>query len=228
MPVAAPLISTAVGAVGSLLGRKSANKAAQPSGAELAAEQGQTQNARNLTGTGTGLLAQGMPQLRQAGGYFSTLAGGNRAALTQALAPDIENINAVYGGTARTLQRFTRGPERTVQMAEAERERAGQVASLFRNARPQANAQLANMGQETIRGAGSLFDSAAGQYGNQAGRGLTNRYAGENLKRQAGEDYGNLFFNLAQTGMGLFRPGGGGGPLPSRSTVGNVGFLPGG
>src|ERR1019366_3280321 len=129
----------------------------------------QTGIANNLSSTGAGMVGTGQQQLGSAGKYFSTLASGNRAATATALAPAVGNINSVYGGTARTLNRFTRGPDKTVQMAETERERAGQVSSLFRDAPGQANQALATLGaNNTSMGIGAQ-GTAAGIFGGQAG-----------------------------------------------------------
>lgn len=155
----------------------------------------QTGVGNSLKQTGSDLTGMGTSQLRQSGNYFSTLASGNRAATAQALAPAVGNINSVYGGTARTLDRFTRGPDKTVQMAETERERAGQVSSLFRDAPANANANLASMGAGTTAmglgataGAGSIF-------GSQATLAQNAQISQNQQQEQAGQDFGGLIFN---------------------------------
>lgn len=212
MPAAAvPLISSGVGALTSIFGKKSANQATQMSPAEQQAQTGQLGAADTQGAMGGKLFAQGMPQTQQAGSYFSSLAGGNRAQMTQALAPDIQNINDVYGGTASALSRFTRGPERSVQMGEAERERSGKIASLFSSGRFGANQQLAQMGAQSTGQAGGLFSAASAGYGNVGQRGMQNRYLGEGVQRQAGQDTGNALFGILQSYQKYQQGRGGGG-----------------
>lgn len=223
MPAIGPLImgGSAVGA--SLLGRRSAQGASRLSPAEQAASRGQTEAAGTALGQSKSLFGMGMPQLQQAGRYFSTMARGNKAAMTQALAPDIENLQSVYGGTARTLARFLRGPEKDVQMAELERERAGQIGSLFRAARPAANTALANLGMQTAGMATGGAGTAGSIFGQQAGQAQASRFGGANLQSQAGEDFGSLIFNLlkmySKSGRGGF---GGGGRTTSLEEIGKV------
>lgn len=227
---AIPAIISAGGAIGtSLLGRKSVQGSTQRSPAETAALTAQTGAANQLTEQSGQLSRQGMPQLQQAGRYFSTLASGNRGAMTQALAPDIESIRDVYGGTARTLSRFLRGPEKDVQLAETERERAGQIGGLFRGGRMGANTQLAGMGGAATGAAASGFGGAAGIFGGQAESGMRNRFGGADLEHQAGQDFGGLLFNILKMYSQQGGSGGGKSPLPSRQTVMPVtSWMPGG
>lgn len=172
----------------------------QPGGSGGAgAFKGLGQVGTSLQGTGGQLTGMGIPQLQQAGGYFSSLAGGNRATMTQALAPEISGTNAIYGGTARTLSRFLRGPQRDTQLAETERERGGAIGNLFNTARPQANAALAGLGGQNVSqgtgarlGAGSLF-------GTQANLGQSADIANAQIQSQAGAGFGGLLFNLLKT-----------------------------
>jgi hypothetical protein len=175
-----------------------------------------------LADQGTYFSNYAKPLTNQATGYFSALAGGDRAKMTQTLAPDIENVNSVYGGTGRTLRRFLRGPDRDLSLGDLERERAGQVASLFRNNRFAANTTLSSMAGNAIdtslranAGAGSLFGGVAGQQ-------ASSRLAGADINRQAGADTGNLIFQLLKsyaTKGGPSSGGGNSGILGSSQTV---------
>lgn len=221
MPAAAaiPSIIGAVGGIGgSLLGRKSVQASTQPSAEEKGALTAQTGAANQLTKTGKTFTDMAAPQLRQAGGYFSTLASGNRAATAQQLAPDVQNLNDVYGGTANTLSRFLRGPERGVQMAESERERAGQVSSLFRNARPQANSMLAGLGTSSAGIGAGATGGAASIFRGVSEQGSRNRLAGANLEHQAGSDFGDLMFNILK-----LYSGGGSKPKATPNSMGGFG-----
>ncbi len=138
----------------------------------------------------------GIPQLQQAGGYFSSLAGGNRAQMTQTLAPDIANINSVYGGTARSMSRFLRGPTKDTQLAEADRQRAGQIGSLFSAGRTNANSALAGLGGANVGQGTSATTGAGGLFSSQANLGQQADIAGAGISSSAGAGFGGLLFNL--------------------------------
>lgn len=166
--------------------------------------------ANTLKGQGSQLFGQGQGQLQQSGRYFSTMASGNRGAMAQQVAPEAANINDVYSGTAKTLGRFLRGPEKDVQTAELERNRAGQIGSLFTGGRAGANANLAGMGSSAVGagvgatgGAGSLFGGAANTA--QAAQVEENKQ-----QQQAGQGFGGLFINLLKTFINPAAAAGGG------------------
>ena len=160
---------------------------------------------RNLSGMGSNLAGIGMPALAQSGRYFSTLAGGNRGAMTQALSPEISNISDVYTGAGRSLSRFLRGPEKDVQMGELERNRAGQIGSLLAGGRGAANQSLANFGVAATGAAGSAYSGAGSIFGSQAKTAQDARIAEVQAQEQAGQGFGGLFFNLLKLAL----PGGG-------------------
>lgn len=176
--IAIPLIASAAGSYFS-----SANQGQQAAGGQLQS------NAAQQAGIAG-------PALGQASRYFGQLAGGNRATMTQALAPQIQATNDVYGGTARTLARFTRGPTQQVQMAEAERERGGAIGSLFATARPQANSALAGIGQGAFGGSTAAAGGAGGVFGQQAGQLQGGLFGNAAIQQQAGTGFGGLLFNL--------------------------------
>lgn len=206
---AVPIIASAVG---SYIGRKDAQGAATPTGPEQNALTGQANSANLLYGQAQRTSRMALPAAQQATGYFSKLAQGSRGDLTQALAPDIQDTNAAYTGAGKSISRFLRGPDRSVQLGEMDRERSGRVAGLFSTARQNANTQLANISSGLLSqsnqgasGAGGLFGSSAQQQG-------YNRLTGEQIQSQAGEDWGNLFFQLTKS-MSQ-RPGSGSGLPP--------------
>lgn len=171
--------------------------------------------AGDLKGQGNQLFQQGQGQLQQSGRYFSTMASGNRGAMTQALSPEISSLNDVYGGTGRTLSRFLRGPEKDVQLGELERNRAGQVGSLFTTGRANANAALTGMGTSAV-GTGVGATGAAGSlFGGAARTAQDARVEELKAQQQAGAGFGSLFINLLKLGMApstggasLLMPGG--------------------
>ncbi len=204
MPAAAVAIPLIASAAGSYFSSKSAST---PGAQEQGAAAGQTNAAGQLSSNAATLSGIGGPALGQASKYFQQLAGGNRATMTQALAPQIQATNDVYGGTARTLSRFTRGPTQQVQMAEAERERGGQIGSLFATARPQAASALAGIGSGAFSGANAALGGTGGIFGQQAGQGMQSRFGGAQLGMEAGQGFGGLLFNLLKN----YKGGGGGG-----------------
>lgn len=209
-----PTISAA-GSIGAgLLNFFSAKKSGKPGKDEAAATRTQTDASNELSTSGRDLTAYGMPKLQQAGNYFSTLAGGNRAATTQALAPEVEQINDVYGGTQRTLARFLRGPDRDYQMGELSRQRAGSIGSLFTGARERGVAGLVRLGEFGVGQGTALKQGAAGIAGDVADRAMRNRYGGAELERSAGADTAGLIFQLLRSGAFKWGKGGGSSGLP--------------
>lgn len=168
---------------------------------------GQNAAAGSLGSQGSQLSAFGTPLLAQSGRYFSTLASGNRGAMTQALSPQIAATNDVYGGTARTLSRFTRGPEKDVQLAENERQRGGAIGSLFGAGRAGANSELANMGA-TATGQGIGATGASGSlFGNVANTSQAAQIEQNKEQQQSGQGFGGLFFDILKSFTPLGRIG---------------------
>lgn len=202
MSVAAvPAIIGAGGAIGGgILNYMGAKKAGTPGKDEAAATRAQTGAGNELAAGGRQLAGFGMPKLQQAGNYFSTLAGGNRAATTQALAPETEQINQIYGGTQRTLARFLRGPDRDYQMGELARQRTGALGSLFRDARARGVEGLVNLGQYGVSQGAGMTGGAAGIAGDVARAYQGNRLTASELQRQAGSDTAGLLFQLLKSG----------------------------
>lgn len=219
MPAAAiPAIIGAGGAIGSgLLGFFGAKRASTPSPVETQAQQTQTDASKALGAQGALLTNYGMPKLQQAGNYFSTLAGGNRAATAQALAPDVANINSTYGGAQRTISRFLRGPERDMQLGDLSRQRAGAVGSLFTGARDRGVSGLASLGEYGVGQGTAAYGGAANIASGVQGMGMQNRFGGAALQRQAGADTASLIFQLLRSG--LFSGKGSGGSTPNIPTM---------
>ncbi len=196
MPATAVLGGSAL--VGSYLNYRSAKKAGQRTPEEQNALTAQTGVANDLRGQSSSLFRMAQPALGQASRYYSTLASGSRGAMTQALAPEIQSTNDVYGGTRRTLARFLRGPDRDYQLGELERQRAGAQASLFREGRTNAVARLLDFGQGTTASALGALGGSAGVYGNVGRTAQTDRLIGSQYSQQAGQATGDLLMQLLQ------------------------------
>lgn len=209
MPAAVIPALYAAGAIGGgIASYKAAKAASRVSPQEQAALDAQKNASDQLAASGQQLTNTGLPQLQQAGKYFSTLMGGNRAALQQQLAPDVANLNDVYGGTQRTLSRFLKGPDRDYQMGELSRQRAGAIGSLFTGARDRGAAGLLSLGQYGVSQGTSALSGAAGIAGNAGQSLFQNRAYGNQITGQAGASTAQLLFSLLQSY--LMQRGGGG------------------
>lgn len=214
MPAAViPAIYAASAIGGGIASYKAAKAASKRTPEEQQALQTQTAASQQLLNQGRTLTNYGLPLLQQGGKYFSTLMGGNRAALQQQLAPDIANLNDVYGGTQKTLQRFLRGPDRDYQMGELARQRAGAIGSLFTGARDRAAGNVVNLGQYGVSGGTSALSGAAGVASNLGAGAFQNRVYGNQQTAQAGAGTAQLLFSLLQTYLG--QKGGGGSSFAS-------------
>ncbi|HXU05481.1 MAG TPA: hypothetical protein VN903_31195 [Polyangia bacterium] len=157
MAIAVPLIAAGIGAAGSAYSAHKAASAQAPLTA-LAQQQG----AR-----GQQLFNFGFPQLQKTAGYYGALLGGNRQAVTQALAPTVEHIGETYKGAERNLTRMAPGAGRDEAAADLNRQKAAQIGGLPIAARSEAATALTGMGQSATgsgisatQSAGGLYDSA--------------------------------------------------------------------
>lgn len=224
-----PLIAQGAGAVGAGIAAKKAQSSAQKrSPEEEAALKGATGAAGTALQQGTELSKLSLPYLKQAGGYYSTLLGGNRAAMSQAVAAPRAALTDVYRGAERNLERSNvQGAARDVGMAQLARDRAGKVAGLTTGVQPYAADALAGLG-ERFAGAGLAGADVGGRiYGNLLGEGFRNRTYARREGEDAGETWGKFLHDAIlniPTGSGN-RPNS---TLPSRRTTPMYGGLPAG
>ena len=243
--LANPLVIKGIGAGASLLGgwlsgRHAKKAAAQRSPEEMQALAG-AQGAATGLGTlgqqgfqqGTAAFGQGLGNLGQAGNYWQTLLGGNRAAMAQATAGPRGAITDQYRGAERGLERSgVRGGVRDLAMAELSRDRAGKIAGLTTGVQPGAAQQLAGIGGDIgqlglgMAGLGAQATGGAGSlWSHLLGAGAGNRYQANEAGQAAAAPWGSIFFDLLS---GMFK-GGGKSPLKSRQTVPNsTTWMPGG
>lgn len=216
--------------LGGLFGNKQSSQEKALQGAQTANLNQQTQLSKLMGSMAQNQYSAAAPAYGQALGYYSTLLGGNRSAMQQAVAPETQSINDIYGGSERNLERMgVRGGEAATAKADLARQQAGQLASLVGGVRPGAAAQLGSLGLSGVGGAGSMAGGAAGAAGSAAGGNLN---ALENLQNQRNISYGNLFGLGSSLGK-LFLPylmqqSSGQQPLAGRQTVPNMGLLVGG
>lgn len=211
-----PTIASTAGSIigGVLAGKKATSSAQKRSPEELKALEGAHGAAGQLMGQSNKLLGFGMPYVKQAGDYYSTLLGGNRAAMTQAVAGPRAGITDIYRGAERNLERSNvRGAARDVAQAELGRERAGKVASLVTGVQPFAAEGLANLGLPLIQAGQYGAGQAGSLYGNLLSQGAANRQYAREEGEKASAGFGGLIFDI------LKGVGGGGkksGLLPGR------------
>jgi len=193
---AVPIIASAAGAY---FGRQDASAAGNPTQMESGALDQQQGSAKALLNQGQQQSTMGLAGARQSLGYFSKLAQGSRADMAQTLQPETTAMNAAYTGAGKSIQRFLRGPDRSVQLGEMDRERSGKIASLFSSARSNANAQVGQISSGLLSNAASSLSGAGGQFGSVAGQGAYNRITGNEIQRQSGQDWGSLLSELFKT-----------------------------
>src|SRR5262245_45806324 len=129
---AIPWIVKGGAALGGMIASKKREKSAMKRSPEEQAALGPAQAAGAAAAqAGAGMLGQSKPWLQQTGNYYSTLLGGNRAAMTQARAGDVANLADLYRGATRNLDRSgLQGAERDVAAAGLNRDRASKIAGL--------------------------------------------------------------------------------------------------
>lgn len=195
---------------GALLGRKAQSSAMQRSPEEAMALQGAQSTAQNLTTQGNTLLGQGAPLLGQAGNYWQTLLGGNRAAMAQATAGPRAALTDVYRGAEANLDRSgIRGAQRDVAAAELGRDRAGQIARLTTGVQPAAAQGVGMIGNQLLGTGASLAEGAGSIWGNLLGQGQYNRMYGRAEGEKSSKAIGSLIFDILSGTLGKKFGGGG-------------------
>src|SRR5262245_29406416 len=150
--------------VGGIMSRRAQKQAMERSPEEQQQLAGATQGANTAMQQGKDLTNMGMPWLNQAGGYYSTLLRGNRAAMSQATAAPRAALTDTYRGAERSLERSgVQGAARDLAQGQLARDRASKIAGLTTGVQPYAADSLAKLGSETT------------------GQGLQGAYAGGRL-----------------------------------------------
>lgn len=220
--------------VAGMIGSHFAGKAAKKSAMQLTPEE--QQYYANSSGAAAGakalgdtsatqsgkLFDTGMPAVSQATNYYSTLLRGNRAQMTQAVAPEAAGINDTYAGASRAIEHGgARGAARDQAVGEIAREKAGKVAGLIGGVRPQAAAALANTGLSTVsegsRAAGtasSAYGNVGSIYGNLIGNRGADRQSANTAGEAASSSIGALTAQVLKT-YSNYRAGSGGSKSPA-------------
>jgi hypothetical protein len=191
MGAAIPFIPMAVSGVGGFLAKKFG--LGGPSKQEQALNQQQAGNAAQLNEQGTGMFKYGNPLLQQSTSYYQRLLNGNRAAMTQAVQPEIAGITDTYRGAERGLERSgIRGPARDVASAELTRDRAGKVASLIPNVRPMAAAAVGDAGRFGIQQGQAAQQASSGIYDRLISGGREDRKSQNETQGAFGKTLGTM------------------------------------
>jgi hypothetical protein len=195
-----PAITQGVGAgVGIYAGKKMQQAAQQRSPEEQAALGGAQGVAGQAAGMAGQLYGEGRPYLKQAGNYFSTLLGGNRAAMQQAVAGPTAQLTDVYRGAERGLERSgVRGAQRQVAAGDLARDRASKIAGLTTGIQPYAAEQLGKLGSDYLQNAAPLYGTAGGVYSNLLGQGARNREYARGEGQKGGEQIGAIIRDAGQ------------------------------
>lgn len=187
----APLAIPAAVAGGSALINYFQNRGTKK--AEKAALGEQTAGAVQARTQGAELYKTALPQLQQAGNYYSTLVGGNRAQLTAAMQPETRQITDAYRGASANLERAgVRGATRDLAEADIGRERAGRIAGLVPSLRPNAAAGLSALSSGTMATSRGLSSGATATFGDLAQGYQRQNYINGQQQHETGQDIGKI------------------------------------
>jgi hypothetical protein len=106
-------------------------------------------------------LKHGKRDLDEVGSFFETLLSGNRTAVTQTLAPEIQAVKDQYDATKRSIGEYgPRGGGQVAAIGSLEEKEAGQIGGLYSGARQRGAAGLGEVGQ-ALGGLGLSAESLA-------------------------------------------------------------------
>lgn len=197
---------------GYLAGRKAQSSAMQRSPEEMLALQGAQSAGTNLTQQGQTLTGMGMPALQKSLGYYSTLLGGNRAAMSLATAAPRAAITDTYRGAERNLEYSgVRGAARESAVADLARDKAGNISRLTAGVQPGAAGALADIGSNLTGQGTTAFGNAGNVWSSLLGKGFENRKYAREEGEKAGTSIGSLLFDILS---GFGKKGGGGKGIP--------------
>lgn len=208
------LVGSGIGAVASLFG------AGGPSKEERALMQQQANLMRQgsaassrLTPLGTNLIRRGASALAPVQSYYGRILGGDRGAMTEALAPEIGQITEGYRSARESQAALQpRGGGRATLLSSLPYQQSRDISTLFQTARPAAAQGLTQVGQATgAMGQGTLQSAINSLYGSTAaGRDALNANMAINERRYSqSRDLGRSLFDIGQGLYGAFSGGDG-------------------
>lgn len=180
-------------AIGGLMSKRAQQGAMKRSPEEAAALAGGQGAAGMAQGGAKALLSQGMANQQGPANYFSSLLRGNRAQMTQAVAPSIAQATDVFRGAERGYDRAgLRGAARDVATADLGRARASHIAGLTTGVQPAAASALAGMGEGQVQQGAGLAGTAGNIYGNLLTGASQHRQWADQRGTEAGKAWGGL------------------------------------
>lgn len=193
---------------GSLLGKKLSG----PSGAQKTAMTGAQQGSQALTAAGTPLLAQGSALARgggtdldAAGNYYRNILS-SRTAGREALAPEMASALNFYRGAENKTKRTLRGGSRDVALAELDRQKVGQMATMLPAARREAAEGMLDVGGTRLSGGTALTGQGVNALSNAAyanAQLFGNATTLQNQEQEGGKAWGGILYDvLGQLPMG--------------------------
>lgn len=224
MGAAVPWIIKGGVALGSmLLGKKATSSAMQRSPEEQRALEG-ANKALESTGQESDEYSKfGLPVLRQAGDWYSSLLRGDRGAMGLATAAPRAAITDTYRGAAANLDASPlRGGERNLAQSTLNRDKASRLAQLTTGVQPNAAEALLKVGG-TAGAAGMYGKAAQAQaYSNLLSQGASNRQYAREEGNSFGKSMGGILTDIIGTGGSGKTP-----TIKSKSTVSTGPLFPG-
>ena len=205
MAAAIPLISTGIGALGSYLGSRGAQKQADTSYAnQNAAYAKQGQLAEAMTGIAKDRYTLAKPAYDKAMGYYSGILGGNQAGALQAVSPDIRRLTDLSQGAQSAIDHRLTGASRDMATSDLLRNRYADIAQLTGAPRQNAAQTLLGEGRSGITGLQDAYSTGANIYGAQ-GAGYSDAYRSANSRvSDINTQWGNFGTSLSKAfGPGL-------------------------
>ena len=220
---AIPALITAGGYIGGqLLANKSAKDAQraamQRTPEELALIRSQTATSDALRKQGGELFKTAMPGVQSSLNYYQTLLNGNRAARTNAVAPEMGDTAQEFAGSEDAIKRNLRGGERDEALAKNATERASAISRLTTGVRPGAAAGIAGLAPGVLGQGSSDQASSADIVGNLLGNETSNRQGANAYGFAAGQSTAAGIGALVSQILGSFK-GASQSPLVSRPTT---------
>jgi len=195
-PLAGQVGGAVVGGIMSNKAQKSAEKRSPEEQLALSGAQGA---AGTLGQGGRSLFKESRPYISQPASYYQTLLHGNRAAMTQAVAPAMAQVTGAYRGAQRNLnQQGVRGAARDVASGDLARDQASKIAALTTGVQPAAAGALAGLGTDLLQQVNPMLSNSGNIYGNLLTGGLANRTQAAKRGQEAGAAWGGLVRDIGE------------------------------
>lgn len=147
------------------------------------------------------LFNEGDESLSHVTDYLSKIAGGDRNAIFQAVAPEVANVTDQYDAAYKTIsERGPRGGGRTSTLARGRLSEASDIGKIIASARPAAMKQLQDLALNLIGQSGNQEDIAL--------RGMSSAVGARQAKQQMDDSQWNMLGQSLGTLLGIYASGG--------------------